>query len=60
MAVRKVQDAKTPFEDVACDTGADELHGAAHKLDLRAYLLGGPKVDTFDVPRTRDRGREVK
>ncbi len=31
----------------------------AHKPDLRAYLLGGPKVDRFDVPRTRDRGRKV-
>lgn len=23
----------------------------AHKLDLRAYLLGGPKVDSFEVTR---------
>ena len=31
----------------------------AHKPDLREYLLGGPKVDRFDVPRSRDRGRKV-
>jgi prevent-host-death family protein len=31
----------------------------AHKPDLRAYLLGGPKVDSFEVPRDRDTGREV-
>jgi prevent-host-death family protein len=31
----------------------------AHKPDLRAYLLGGPKVDGFEVPRDRDTGREV-
>lgn len=32
---------------------------AAHKPDLRAYLLGGPKVDSFDVPRDRDTGRDI-
>jgi antitoxin Phd len=32
---------------------------AAHKPDLRVYLLGGPKVDSFDVPRERDTGRNV-
>jgi antitoxin Phd len=31
----------------------------AHKPDLRAYLLGGPKVDSFNVPRDRDTGRDV-
>lgn len=31
----------------------------AHKPDFRAYLLGGPKVDSFDVPRDRDMGRDV-
>ncbi len=31
----------------------------AHKPDLRAYLLGGPKVDSFEVPRDRDTGREI-
>ena len=29
----------------------------AHKPDLRAYLLGGPKVDDFEVPRDRSLGR---
>jgi prevent-host-death family protein len=32
----------------------------AHKPDLKEYLLGGPKVDEFDVPRDRDRGRKVR
>jgi antitoxin Phd len=32
---------------------------AAHQPDLRAYLLGGPKLDSFDVPRDRDTGRDV-
>jgi prevent-host-death family protein len=31
----------------------------AHKPDLRAYLLGGPKLDSFEVDRDRDTGREV-
>jgi prevent-host-death family protein len=31
----------------------------AHKPDLRAYLLGGPKVDDFDMTRDRNTGREV-
>jgi len=31
----------------------------AHKPDLRAYLLGGPKFDDFDIPRDRDTGRDV-
>ena len=31
----------------------------AHKPDLKAYLLGGPKVDRFEVTRDRDMGREV-
>jgi antitoxin Phd len=31
----------------------------AHKPDLREYLLGGPKVDGFEVERDRDTGREV-
>ena len=32
----------------------------AHKPDFRAYLLGGPKVDSFEVPRDNDTGREVQ
>ena len=31
----------------------------ANKPDLRAYLLRGPKVDEFTVPRDFDAGREV-
>jgi prevent-host-death family protein len=31
----------------------------AQKPDFRAYLLGGPRVDNFDVTRDRDTGREV-
>jgi antitoxin Phd len=32
----------------------------AHKPNLKEYLLGGPKVDSFEVPRDRDRGRKVR
>jgi hypothetical protein len=59
MAVRKLQEAKTRFWDVSNDADADGLRGAAHKRDLRAYLLGGPKIESFDMPRDRDTGREV-
>jgi len=31
----------------------------AHKPDLRAYLLAGPKTDTFDIERDRDTGRDI-
>jgi antitoxin Phd len=31
----------------------------AHKPDLREYLLGGPKVDRFEAPRSRDKGRKL-
>lgn len=31
----------------------------AHKPDLRAYLLSGPKVDSFEVERDNDTGRDV-
>jgi prevent-host-death family protein len=32
----------------------------AHKPDLKEYLLGGPKVDSFEVKRDRDTGRKVR
>jgi len=32
----------------------------AQKLNLKDYLLGGPKVDRFEVPRERDKGRKVR
>jgi prevent-host-death family protein len=31
----------------------------ANKPDLRAYLLGGPKVDDFGIEPDRDAGREI-
>ena len=31
----------------------------AHKTDFRAYLLGGPKVDNFEVERDKDTGRDI-
>jgi antitoxin Phd len=31
----------------------------AHKPGLKEYLLGGPKVDDFEVERDRDKGREI-
>ena len=32
---------------------------SAHKPDLREYLLGGPKVDDFEMEPDRDTGREI-
>jgi antitoxin Phd len=32
---------------------------SAHKPDLRDYLLGGPKVDDFEVASDRDAGHEI-
>lgn len=32
----------------------------AHKPDLRDYLLGGPKADSFEVKRERDTGRKIR
>jgi antitoxin Phd len=29
------------------------------KPNLRDYLLGGPKVDDFELERSKDRGREI-
>ena len=31
----------------------------ACKPDLKAYLLGGPKVDSFEIERDSDTGREI-
>jgi len=31
----------------------------AHRPNLKEYLLGGPKVDSFEVSRDRDTGRKV-
>jgi len=31
----------------------------AHQPNLRDYLLGGPKVDDFEIKRTRDTGRKI-
>ncbi len=38
---------------------ADYRALTAHKPNLKDYLLGGPKVDSFEVPRDRDKGRKV-
>jgi prevent-host-death family protein len=32
---------------------------AAHKTGLKEYLLGGPKVDSFEIEHDRDTGREI-
>ena len=32
----------------------------AHKPDLRAYLLSGPKVESFEIDHTFDTGREIE
>ena len=31
----------------------------ANKPNLRDYLLGGPKVDDFEIPRETDTGRNI-
>lgn len=31
----------------------------AHKPGLKEYLLGGPKVDSFEIEPDRDTGREI-
>lgn len=41
-------------------SAADYRALTAHKPDLREYLLGGPKVDSFEVKRDRDTGRKVR
>lgn len=38
---------------------ADYRALTAHKPNLKDHLLGGPKVDSFDVERGRDMGREI-
>ena len=30
------------------------------RANLKDYLLGGPKVDNFDVKRSRDKGRKIR
>lgn len=39
---------------------ADFRSLTAHKPGLKEYLLGGPKVDSFEIERDRDTGREIK
>ena len=31
----------------------------AHRPDFKSYLLGGPKLDAFDIARDRDTGRDA-
>jgi antitoxin Phd len=31
----------------------------AHRPDFKSYLLGGPKVDEFEIERDRDTGRKI-
>jgi antitoxin Phd len=38
---------------------ADYKALTAHKPNLREYLLGGPKVDSFEIERDHDPGREI-
>ena len=38
---------------------ADYRALTARQPDLKAYLLGGPKVESFEIQRDRDTGREV-
>ena len=44
--------------DTAVVLSIEEFHKLeAAKPDFRAYLLSGPKVETFDIERPRDLGR---
>ena len=46
--------------DRAVVLSIDEFRSlTAGKPDLRAYLLGGPKVDDFAIEPDRDTGREI-
>lgn len=46
--------------DRAVVLSIDEFRSlTAHKPDLRAWLLGGPKVDDFEVEPDHDTGREI-
>lgn len=56
MVVWKLQEEKTRVVDVANDADIEGLWVDAHKSDLRACLLGGPKVEDFDVTRDRNTG----
>jgi len=38
---------------------ADYRALTAHKPNLKEYLLGGPKVDSLVVKRSRDTGRKI-
>jgi hypothetical protein len=35
-------------------------NGNASSVSLRDYLLHGPKVDEFEIPRDSDTGREIE
>ncbi|MGA3130323.1 MAG: type II toxin-antitoxin system Phd/YefM family antitoxin [Terracidiphilus sp.] len=46
--------------DRAVVISIDEFRSlTASKPDLRTYLLGGPKVDDFEIEANRDTGREI-
>jgi antitoxin Phd len=47
--------------DTAVVLPIEEFHKLeAAKPDFRAYLLSGPKVETFDIESPRDLGREIE
>jgi antitoxin Phd len=39
---------------------ADYRRLTAHKPGLKDYLLGGPKVESFDIERDTGTGREIR
>lgn len=47
------------MERVVILSVADYRALTAHRPKLNSYLLGGPKVDEFEVERDRDFGRSV-
>lgn len=62
MAAWQAQEAKARLGKVveqAVILSAEDYRAlVAHKPDFRSYLLGGPKVDEFEIGRDCDKGRK--
>jgi antitoxin Phd len=37
-----------------------DYRALAHRENIKDYLLGGPKVDSFEIKRSRDTGRKIR
>lgn len=63
-----IEDARSKGPQIITKHGAEravvlsieDYHAlTAHKPNLKEYLLGGPKVDSFEIKEDRDTGREI-